>query len=117
VFCNDVPQECVPDREDDMAGRIFRASHEDRRNREKAAGSTAKEKYCYNILYNSLPLGLLQESAKVQNLGIQDLRLNFTTESPAQAGKILQEFLDVYLHHKIPAERNYTKGHFKRGAE
>ena len=80
-------------------------------------GTTTKEKYCYNILYNSLPLGLLQESAKVQNLGIQDLRLNFTTESPAQAGKILQEFLDVYLHHKIPAERNYTKGHFKRGAE
>ena len=47
----------------------------------------AKEKHCYNILYNSLPLGLLQESAKVLNLGIQDLRLNFTTESPAQAGR------------------------------
>ena len=80
-------------------------------------GTTAKEKHCYNILYNSLPLGLLQEADKVRNLGIRNFRLNFTTEAPAQAAKILQEFLDVYLHHKIPAERNYTKGHFKRGAE
>ena len=80
-------------------------------------GTTDKGKYCYNILYNSIPLGLLKESGQVQKLGIRNLRLNFTIESPERSAEILQEFLDVYLHHQNPADRNYTKGHFKRGAE
>ena len=80
-------------------------------------GTTEKEEYCYNILYNSIPFGLLKESQKVRNLGISHLRLNFTTESPEDSAVILQEFLNVYLHDKVPATRDYTKGHFKRGAE
>ncbi len=80
-------------------------------------GTTEKEKYCYNILYNSIPFGLLKESNKVRNLGVSHLRLNFTTESPEESTVILQEFLNAYLHDKVPAARDYTKGHFKRGAE
>ncbi|MBU5481936.1 U32 family peptidase [Blautia sp. MSJ-19] len=80
-------------------------------------GNTAKEEYCYNILYNSLPLGLLKESRKIQNLGIRHLRLNFTLETPQAAAEILQQFLQVYLHHGSAPDRDYTKGHFKRGAE
>lgn len=80
-------------------------------------GTTAKDPYCYNILYNSIPFGLLKESQKVLNLGTANLRLNFTTESPEKAAKIFQEFAGVYLHHQLPADQNYTKGHFKRGAE
>lgn len=80
-------------------------------------GTTEKEEYCYNILYNSIPFGLLKESQKVRNLGVSHLRLNFTTESPKESAKILQEFQDVYLHDGVPAMHDYTKGHFKRGAE
>ena len=80
-------------------------------------GTTDRENFCYNILYNSIPFGLLKESQQVRNLGIRNLRLNFTVESPDVSARILQEFLDVYLHHRIPADREYTKGHFKRGAE
>jgi len=54
---------------------------------------------------------------KVRNLGVNCLRLNFTTESPEQSADILQEFLNVYLHGKTPGNQEYTKGHFKRGAE
>lgn len=80
-------------------------------------GTTEKEEYCYNILYNSIPLGLLKEARKVLRLGVGYLRLNFTTESPQESNRILQEFLNVYLHNEIPDEQQYTKGHFKRGAE
>ena len=80
-------------------------------------GTTEKGEYCYNILYNSIPFGLLKESEKVRKLGVSCLRLNFTTESPEKSVEILQEFLDVYLHNKTPGNQEYTKGHFKRGAE
>ena len=80
-------------------------------------GTTEKEEYCYNILYNSIPLGLLKEARKVLRLGVGYLRLNFTTESPQESNRILQEFLNVYLHNEVPDEQQYTKGHFKRGAE
>ena len=80
-------------------------------------GTTEKEEYCYNILYNSIPLGLLKEARKVLRLGVGYLRLNFTTESPQESNRILQEFLNVYLHNEIPDEQQYTKGHCKRGAE
>lgn len=80
-------------------------------------GTTAKESYCYNILYNSIPLGLLKESLKVRDLGASVLRLNFTTESPTNASRIFGEFADVYLRHCVCADHEYTKGHFKRGAE
>ena len=69
------------------------------------------------FLYNSISFGLLKESQKVRNLGVNCLRLNFTTESPEQSADILQEFLNVYLHGKTPGNQEYTKGHFKRGAE
>lgn len=80
-------------------------------------GTTEKEEYCYNILYNSIPLGLLKESQKVLNLGVHFLRLNFTTESAKESAEILKEFLGVYLHNQNPGNQEYTKGHFKRGAE
>ena len=43
-------------------------------------GTTEKEEYCYNILYNSISFGLLKESQKVRNLGVNCLRLNLRAE-------------------------------------
>lgn len=80
-------------------------------------GNTEGERYCYNILYNSLPYGLLKESSQVKNLGACALRLSFTVESAEETKRILKEFSDVYLHGGEPSDRDCTKGHFKRGAE
>ncbi len=79
--------------------------------------NTDKGKNCYNIIYNSIPLGLLKEKAQVLALGVKSLRLSFTTEKPGEANQILREFLDVYLRNREPAPREFTRGHFKRGAE
>ena len=75
------------------------------------------KRYCYNILYNSIPFGLLNECRQVRALGVSALRLSFTMESPEETDRIFREFSDVYLSGQKPADREYTKGHFKRGAE
>jgi len=36
---------------------------------------------CYNIIYNSLPYGLLKEAGRVEELGVSSVRLAFTIES------------------------------------
>ena len=73
--------------------------------------------HCYNIIYNSIPYGLLKEKSQIDRLGVSSLRLAFTIEKPQDAVKIYEEFRDVYLNEKNPRKRDYTKGHFKRGAE
>ena len=72
---------------------------------------------CYNIIYNSIPYGLLKEKEQVEKLGLHSLRICFTTEKAEQAVKIFEEFKSVYLDGDNPPKRDYTKGHFKRGAE
>ena len=80
-------------------------------------GNTKEKSICYNIIYNSLPYGLLAEKEQVEALGISCIRLSFTTEKASEAMEILREFQETYLWGKKAAKREYTKGHFKRGAE
>lgn len=72
---------------------------------------------CYNIIYNSIPYGLLKERVQTENLGLSGLRLAFTIEKPEEAVKIFEEFKSVYEDGQNPPKRDYTRGHFKRGAE
>lgn len=79
--------------------------------------NTKGESACYNIIYNSIPYGLLKESRQIQALGIKSVRLAFTIEKPEEALSVLRDFVSVYLDNGKPPVREYTKGHFKRGAE
>ena len=76
-----------------------------------------KARYCYNIIYNSIPYGLPGEKERVEKLNLQSLRLAFTIESPKEARAVLCEFRSIYQGNGKPSGRRYTKGHFKRGAE
>lgn len=80
-------------------------------------GTTDQKEFCYNIIYNSIPYGLLNESQKVKELKTASLRLSFTLESAKETKEIVREFLDVYVYGKKASAREFTKGHFKRGAE
>ena len=44
---------------------------------------------CYNIIYNSIPYGLLKEKSQIDRLGVSSLRLAFTIEKPQDAVKII----------------------------
>lgn len=72
---------------------------------------------CYNIIYNSIPYGLLKEKTQVEKLGVSGIRLAFTIEKVQDAVRIFEEFRSVYAEGKNSLRRDYTKGHFKRGAE
>lgn len=74
--------------------------------------------FCYNVIYNSIPFGLLKEAEEVKKLGTDGIRLSFTLESGQECGALLKEFLEVYRGGRpAPGEVPFTKGHWKRGVE
>lgn len=75
-------------------------------------------KYCYNTIYNTSPLVLLDQEPMIRKIGPERIRLSFTTESAQETKRVLQAFKEVFEGQK-PAEWNqdFTRGHFKRGIE
>ena len=74
-------------------------------------------RYCYNLIYNSVPLSLFKEEKELPALSPDSLRLDFTTESPEEASSIIKAYLRgdrERLSELVPA---YTKGHFRKGTE
>lgn len=75
-------------------------------------------KECYNVIYNSQPLSLLNLRAQVAELAPAFLRLSFTLESAEQTRQVLERFERNYCK-KQPVDEllEFTRGHFKRGVE
>lgn len=75
---------------------------------------------CYNIIYNSAPLVLLEQLLEIERMGISDIRLHFTLESGEETKRIIQLYGDVFWRerkHLSAAElfNDFTRGHYKRG--
>lgn len=68
--------------------------------------------YCYNLIYNSVPLSLLGIWDRVEKLTPQYVRLNFTFEDADEVCRVLT----AYAAQKDP-DGEYTRGHFNRGVE
>ena len=75
-------------------------------------------RYCYNILYNSVPVSLHKEIETIRTLGLHSVRLNFTTESPQEAVELVEYYKDLLIGRvgETPV-RYYTRGHFRKGVE
>ncbi len=74
--------------------------------------------FCYNVVYNSVPLGLLKEAEAVKKLSPRSVRLSFSFESAGETKEIAEQFLQAYLHGSVPeTDREYTRGHFRRRVE
>ena len=74
--------------------------------------------FCYNIIYNNLPLSLLGVSNKVKQLNSGNFRINFTTEDEAQANEILEKYIKVFYYNEYSDElKSFTRGHFNRGVD
>lgn len=67
--------------------------------------------YCYNILYNYVPLYLGDRMEEVYQIGPGRIRLMFTTERQ----KEVRQILSAYFEGKELPEGTYTRGHWKRG--
>lgn len=75
--------------------------------------------FCYNIIYNSIPLGIFKEADLIHSLNFKGLRMSFTLEDKEEVGQLLKEFHEVYFEQKQPvlSGDRFTKGHLKRGVE
>ena len=73
--------------------------------------------YCYNIMYNSVPLSLhkLFAGKEKKPFGI---RLDFTVEDQKETLAVIQYFKELtHGCYKEPFYQEFTTGHYKRGVE
>lgn len=75
--------------------------------------------HCYNIIYNSIPLGIWKEASELKQLNFRTFRMNFTIESSEEVKKLLRDFGSLYLYGESVhfQTEQFTKGHLKRGVE
>ena len=71
--------------------------------------------YCYNVIYNSVPLSLHKYLNDFSNKG--NFRLDFSDETASECEKIIKYFLDLKNTYTNPWYSDYTTGHIKHGIE
>ncbi len=89
----------------------------DRKNKDFFA--THNCKYCFSILYNSVPLSTHKYIDQIQST-FSRLRLDFTIETVDEMDAVLKGYLksEFSFESGFPiTENNYTNGHIKRGVE
>lgn len=75
--------------------------------------------YCYNIIYNSAPLVLLNQKKEIFELSPAAIRLDFTVEDTQEMEKITALYAAAFIEGKDvkTPDMEFTKGHFKRGVK
>ncbi len=76
-------------------------------------------RYCFNVIYNSEPLYLLDLRREWQREGLAGIRLQFTIEDEKEMRRILDACLPALLRGQPAANplSVFTRGHFRRGVE
>lgn len=71
---------------------------------------------CYNIIYNSVPISLLDKIPDIRKLQAASVRAAFTIETSKQMEDILQSMISAFTKEQ-PVQTNmpFTRGHFARG--
>lgn len=76
---------------------------------------------CYNTIYNTQPLSLIQLEPELNQLCAASYRLHFTIESKERVCRILDCCRQSFFDHHVPDLTKiigaYTNGHYKRGVE
>jgi putative protease len=73
--------------------------------------------FCYNVIYNSSPLFLLDQKPEIEALSPKSVRIQLTQENEEETKRILKSCRDIYFNdiHIETSDIEYTRGHFKRG--
>ena len=64
--------------------------------------------YCYNLIYNSVPENLLDRTEELSSMGVNAMRIAFSTETQDMTRRILVGMTD---------QDEYTRGHYNRGVD
>lgn len=67
--------------------------------------------YCYNVIYNQVPLYLADRMEEVEDVGAGRWRLMFTVEDAAETKKVLR----LYESESEFPDGEFTRGHWKKG--
>jgi len=81
--------------------------------------------YCYNIIYNPLPLSLVDQAGRIRELAPEAVRLQFTREPAKEMNQVVAAWVQALYGStggtcdgKAGAPTgDFTRGHFKRGVE
>ncbi|MBQ4521491.1 MAG: U32 family peptidase [Lachnospiraceae bacterium] len=74
--------------------------------------------FCYNLIFNSKPIMLLDQGDYFTQKKVTKYRLEFTNESSKQVKEIVNCAVQGLLYgNKIEFKGEYTRGHFNRGVE
>ena len=73
--------------------------------------------FCYNTIFNSLPLSLAGCGDEVERLGAESLRLSFTVESREETERILRAAGSSFHSARGDSIQEFTRGHFRRKVE
>lgn len=78
-------------------------------------------KYCYNTIYNSQPINLLDQKNAILDLLVKRIRIQLIDETKEQTQKILKETISIFKK-EVPileskSRNSGTRGHWKRGVE
>ncbi len=75
-------------------------------------------RFCYNLIFNSLPISLLSVSREIKNISPAGIRLQFVDESKEETANIIKKYVKTFVYDEIVDEiEPSTRGHFKRGIE
>ena len=72
-------------------------------------------KYCYNVIYNSVPTYLLDRADILPKLSPSSVRVSFTTESKKEREAVLSALTSFMKNKAQAAVGQITRGHFKKG--
>lgn len=75
-------------------------------------------KYCYNVIYNSLPLFLADKAEEIHKMNPSEVRLDLCTEDSKRTDEIIDLYKRAFINgeESVP-DMEYTRGHFKRGVK
>lgn len=69
--------------------------------------------FCRSHILNPVPINLFEEIEDLREIGISTLRLDFTDETREEVKRVLNELNKL----SDIDNKNYTKGHYRRGVE
>ncbi len=73
-------------------------------------------RFCYNIIYNSVPLSLHDYAQEMAQNGVSALRFDFLSEDERETEGILSSFRAALSGEACEVSYPFTTGHFKKGA-
>ncbi len=74
--------------------------------------------YCYNVIFNSVPVFLLDKFNEIRRIKASSYSLCFTDESETEVCNITKDAVNTILDNVVlKAPESYTRGHYTRGVE